>query len=250
MLGARVLALLGDSVTTDHISPAGSIKRDGPAGAYLQELGVAPKDFNSYGSRRGNHEVMMRGTFANIRLRNLLGGGPGPLPGGGVTRHLHPSGEGAGEQMSIYDAAMRYAKDGVELLVLAGSEYGSGSSRDWAAKGTKLLGVRAVIAQSFERIHRSNLIGMGVLPLQFPDGESAESLGLTRRGGVLDHRPGRGDGRRRPAAAAMSACAPSATVASRCCSPRACASTRRARRSTSATGVFSRTSCDSCCPRS
>jgi aconitate hydratase len=167
---ARVLALLGDSVTTDHISPAGSIKRDGPAGAYLQEQGVAPRDFNSYGARRGNHEVMMRGTFANIRLRNQLA----PGTEGGVTRHL-PGGEG----MSIYDAAMRYAQEGVELVVLAGKEYGSGSSRDWAAKGTKLLGVRAVIAQSFERIHRSNLIGMGVLPLQFPDGDSAESLGLT-----------------------------------------------------------------------
>jgi aconitate hydratase len=168
--GARVLAVLGDSVTTDHISPAGSIKRDGPAGSYLQELGVAPKDFNSYGSRRGNHEVMMRGTFANIRLRNQLA----PGTEGGVTRHLSD-----GEQMSIYDAAMRYAEEGVELIVLAGKEYGSGSSRDWAAKGTKLLGVRAVIAQSFERIHRSNLVGMGVLPLQFPDGESAQSLGLT-----------------------------------------------------------------------
>jgi aconitate hydratase len=167
--GARVLALLGDSVTTDHISPAGSIKRDGPAGAYLQEQGVTPRDFNSYGSRRGNHEVMMRGTFANIRLRNQLA----PGTEGGVTRHFPD-----GEQTSIYDAAMRYAKEGVELVVLAGKEYGSGSSRDWAAKGTKLLGVRAVIAQSFERIHRSNLVGMGVLPLQFPDGESASSLGL------------------------------------------------------------------------
>jgi aconitate hydratase len=200
--GARVLALLGDSVTTDHISPAGAIKRDGPAGKYLQELGVAPRDFNSYGSRRGNHEVMMRGTFANIRLRNQLGGGSGSLPEGGVTRYLGapPSagngagpgngaaagseagkggGSAAGEEMSIYDAAMRYMRDGVELVVLAGKEYGSGSSRDWAAKGTKLLGVRAVIAQSFERIHRSNLVGMGVLPLQFSEGESARSLGLT-----------------------------------------------------------------------
>jgi aconitate hydratase len=168
--GARVLALLGDSVTTDHISPAGSIKRDGPAGAYLQEQGVTPRDFNSYGSRRGNHEVMMRGTFANIRLRNQLA----PGTEGGVTRHFLD-----GEQTSIYDAAMRYAEEGVELVVLAGKEYGSGSSRDWAAKGTKLLGVRAVIAQSFERIHRSNLVGMGVLPLQFPDGESASSLGLS-----------------------------------------------------------------------
>jgi aconitate hydratase len=174
---ARVLALLGDSVTTDHISPAGSIKRDGPAGVYLQGLGVAPKDFNSYGSRRGNHEVMMRGTFANIRLRNKL------VPGteGGVTRHLRAPTAGplVGDQMSIYDAAMRYAQEGVELVVLAGKEYGSGSSRDWAAKGTKLLGVRAVIAESFERIHRSNLVGMGVLPLQFPDGQTAASLGLT-----------------------------------------------------------------------
>jgi aconitate hydratase len=182
--GARVLALLGDSVTTDHISPAGAIKRDGPAGEYLQSLGVQPRDFNSYGSRRGNHEVMMRGTFANIRLRNLLGGGPA-LPEGGVTRHLRPAsqdgsdGRLVAEQMPIYDAAMRYMQEDVDLVVLAGKEYGSGSSRDWAAKGTKLLGVRAVIVESFERIHRSNLVGMGVLPLQFPDGHSARSLGLT-----------------------------------------------------------------------
>jgi len=168
--GARVLAKLGDSVTTDHISPAGSIKRDSPAGLYLQEHGVKPKDFNSYGSRRGNHEVMMRGTFANIRLRNQLA----PGTEGGVTRHLPD-----GEEMSIYDAAMKYAEEGVPLVVLGGKEYGSGSSRDWAAKGTNLLGVRAVIAESFERIHRSNLVGMGVLPLQFAGGESAESLGLT-----------------------------------------------------------------------
>ncbi len=167
--GARVLALLGDSVTTDHISPAGAIKRDGPAGAYLQEQGVSPRDFNSYGSRRGNHEVMMRGTFANIRLRNQLA----PGTEGGVTRHFPD-----GEQTSIYEAAMRYAEEDVPLVVLAGKEYGSGSSRDWAAKGTKLLGVRAVIAESFERIHRSNLVGMGVLPLQFPDGENAQSLGI------------------------------------------------------------------------
>jgi aconitate hydratase len=173
--GARVLAVLGDSVTTDHISPAGSIKRDGPAGTYLQEKGVAPRDFNSYGSRRGNHEVMMRGTFANIRLRNLIGGGE-PLPEGGFTRYLA---DGSGEQMSIYDAAMRYIGEGIDLVVLAGKEYGSGSSRDWAAKGTRLLGVKAVIAQSFERIHRSNLVGMGVVPLQFPDGANAQSLGLS-----------------------------------------------------------------------
>ena len=170
--GARVLALLGDSVTTDHISPAGSIKRDGPAGAYLQEHGVSPRDFNSYGSRRGNHEVMMRGTFANIRLRNLLA----PGTEGGVTLHLPD-----GEQMPVYDAAMRYASEGVPLVVIGGKEYGSGSSRDWAAKGTRLLGVRAVIAESFERIHRSNLIGMGVLPLQFPAGASAGSLGVDPR---------------------------------------------------------------------
>ena len=178
---ARVLAVLGDSVTTDHISPAGSIKRDGPAGKYLIEHGVQAREFNSYGSRRGNHEVMMRGTFANIRLRNQLEGGRGPLPEGGVTLYLGGSGSGEGEpeQMSIYDAAMRYQEEGTPLVVLAGKEYGSGSSRDWAAKGTRLLGVRAVIAESFERIHRSNLVGMGVLPLQFKDGESAGSLGLT-----------------------------------------------------------------------
>jgi aconitate hydratase A / 2-methylisocitrate dehydratase len=168
--GARVLAKLGDSVTTDHISPAGSIKEDSPAGSYLKEHGVERRDFNSYGSRRGNHEVMMRGTFANIRLRNQLA----PGTEGGVTRHLP-----GGEEMSIYDAAMKYAEEGVPLVVLGGKEYGSGSSRDWAAKGTNLLGVRAVIAESFERIHRSNLVGMGVLPLQFADGDSAESLGLT-----------------------------------------------------------------------
>ncbi len=168
--GARVLALLGDSITTDHISPAGAIKPDSPAGKYLQENGVEPKDFNSYGSRRGNHEIMMRGTFANIRLRNKL------VPGveGGYTRYIPGS-----EQMAIYDAAMKYQQDNTPLVVLAGKEYGTGSSRDWAAKGTRLLGVKAVIAESFERIHRSNLVGMGVLPLQFNDGDSAESLGLT-----------------------------------------------------------------------
>ena len=168
--GARVLAVLGDSVTTDHISPAGAIKADSPAGRWLVEHGVEPRDFNSYGARRGNHEVMIRGTFANPRIRNRLA----PGTEGGVTTHL-PS----GEVTPIYEAAMRYATDGVPLVILAGKEYGSGSSRDWAAKGTALLGVRAVIAESFERIHRSNLIGMGVLPLQFAPGESAESLGLT-----------------------------------------------------------------------
>ncbi len=166
---ARVLALLGDSITTDHISPAGAIKKSSPAGAWLIEQGVGPAEFNSYGSRRGNYEVMVRGTFANIRLRNLL-----VEKSGGFTRHFPD-----GEETSIYEAAMKYADEGVPLVVLAGKEYGSGSSRDWAAKGTMLLGVRAVIAESYERIHRSNLIGMGVVPLQFPEGETAESLGLT-----------------------------------------------------------------------
>ena len=168
--GARVLAYLGDSVTTDHISPAGSIAEDSPAGRYLIARGVLPADFNSYGSRRGNHEVMMRGTFANIRLRNRLANGVE----GGVTRHLPD-----GELMSIFDAAMKYREEGIPLIVLAGKEYGCGSSRDWAAKGPRLQGVRAVIAESYERIHRSNLIGMGILPLQFQPGENAESLGLT-----------------------------------------------------------------------
>jgi aconitate hydratase len=167
---ARVLALLGDSVTTDHISPAGAIPADGPAGRYLKEHGVEPVDFNSFGSRRGNHEVMIRGTFGNIRIRNRLA----PGTEGGVTRHI-PS----GDTVSIYDAAERYQKESTPLLVMAGKEYGTGSSRDWAAKGTYLLGVRAVIAESYERIHRSNLIGMGVLPLQFMEGESAEKLGLS-----------------------------------------------------------------------
>jgi aconitate hydratase len=168
--GARVLAKVGDSVTTDHISPAGSIKPDSPAGKYLAEHGVERRDFNSYGSRRGNHEVMIRGTFANIRLRNQLVPG---VEGGMTVNHL------TGEQTTIYDAAMAYAAEGIALVLLAGKEYGTGSSRDWAAKGTMLLGVRAVIAESYERIHRSNLIGMGVLPLQYPDGQTADSLGLT-----------------------------------------------------------------------
>ena len=168
--GARVLAVLGDSVTTDHISPAGNIKKDGPAGQYLAAHGVKPADFNSYGSRRGNHEVMVRGTFANVRLRNKLA----PGTEGGVTRLLPE-----GEQMSIFDASVKYAERGVPLIVIAGKEYGSGSSRDWAAKGPKLLGVRAVIAESYERIHRSNLVGMGILPLEFLRSENAESLGLT-----------------------------------------------------------------------
>jgi aconitate hydratase len=170
--GARVLAVLGDSITTDHISPAGNIKADSPAGKYLQAHGVAPRDFNQYGARRGNHEVMMRGTFANIRLKNQL------VPGteGGITAFLP-----GGEVMPIYDAAMKYKAEGVPLVILAGKEYGSGSSRDWAAKGTALLGVKAVIAESFERIHRSNLVNMGLLPLQFLDGASIASLGLTGR---------------------------------------------------------------------
>jgi aconitate hydratase len=168
--GARALAVLGDSVTTDHISPAGNISKSSPAAKYLMAQGVEPVDFNSYGARRGNHEVMMRGTFANIRLRNLL------VPGteGGVTVYI-PS----GGQMSIFDASVKYKADNIPLVILAGKEYGTGSSRDWAAKGTMLLGVKAVIAESFERIHRSNLIGMGVLPLQYKEGQSTQSLGLT-----------------------------------------------------------------------
>ena len=176
LAGMRVLALLGDSITTDHISPAGSIPVKSPAGEYLIAHGVAPRDFNSYGSRRGNHEVMVRGTLANIRLRNQLA----PGTEGGWTSHLP-----AGEVMWIYDASLRYQQEGVPLLILAGKEYGSGSSRDWAAKGVNLLGVRAVIAESFERIHRSNLVGMGVLPLEFPAGQSAATLGLT--GGETFH---------------------------------------------------------------
>ncbi|MCW5964913.1 MAG: aconitate hydratase, partial [Bryobacterales bacterium] len=168
--GMRVLAMLGDSVTTDHISPAGNIAKDSPAGKYLMSLGVPPGDFNSYGSRRGNHEVMVRGTLANIRLRNELA----PGTEGGVTR-FQPS----GDQMWIYDASVKYQAEGTPLMIIAGKEYGSGSSRDWAAKGVNLLGVKAVIAESFERIHRSNLVGMGVLPLQFLVGESRQSLGLS-----------------------------------------------------------------------
>ncbi len=171
IVGARVLAVLGDSVTTDHISPAGSIPAWSPAGTWLQERGVGPLEFNSYGARRGHHEVMMRGTFGNIRLHNALAEQEGPYT------TFQPS----GEAMFLYDAAMRYLADAVPLIVLAGKEYGSGSSRDWAAKGTTLLGIRAVLAESFERIHRSNLVGMGVLPLQFLPGETAASLGLTGR---------------------------------------------------------------------
>ena len=166
----RVLAMLGDSVTTDHISPAGSIPKEARRGRYLISQGVEPKDFNSYGARRGNHEVMVRGTLANIRLKNQLA----PGTEGGWTRHLPD-----GEQMSIYDASMQYQQEGVPLMILAGKEYGSGSSRDWAAKGVMLLGVKAVIAESFERIHRTNLVGMGVLPLQFQAPQNAASLGLT-----------------------------------------------------------------------
>jgi aconitate hydratase len=168
--GARVLCVLADSITTDHISPAGSIKKTSPAGQYLVSHGVQPLDFNSYGSRRGNHEVMVRGTFANVRLKNLLA----PGTEGPVTRHLPD-----GQEMTIYDASVKYQAEGTPLIVLAGKEYGSGSSRDWAAKGPRLLGVRAAIAQSYERIHRSNLVGMGILPLQFAAGESAATLGLT-----------------------------------------------------------------------
>jgi aconitate hydratase len=168
--GARVLGVFGDSITTDHISPAGSIKVASPAGKYLMEHGVEPKDFNSYGARRGNHEVMMRGTFANVRIRNKMV----PEIEGGFTVHLPD-----GEPLSIYDAAMKYMAEGVPTVVLAGQEYGTGSSRDWAAKGPLLQGVRAVLAESFERIHRSNLVGMGIAPLEFVDGQSVKSLGLT-----------------------------------------------------------------------
>ncbi|MND87663.1 Aconitate hydratase 1 [compost metagenome] len=170
--GARALAVLGDSVTTDHISPAGNIKADSPAGQYLRDKGVEPRDFNSYGSRRGNHEVMMRGTFANIRIRNEMLAGEE----GGNTLYIPTA-----EKLPIYDAAMRYQADGTPLLVIAGQEYGTGSSRDWAAKGTNLLGVKAVIAESFERIHRSNLVGMGVLPLQFKLDQNRKSLQLSGR---------------------------------------------------------------------
>ena len=167
-------AMFGDKITTDHISPAGSIKLTSPAGKYLSEHQVRPADFNQYGTRRGNHEVMMRGTFANIRIKNfMLKGADGNIPEGGLTKHWPD-----GEQMSIYDAAMKYQQENVPLVVFAGAEYGNGSSRDWAAKGTRLLGVRAVICESFERIHRSNLVGMGVLPLTFEDGASWQSLGL------------------------------------------------------------------------
>ena len=171
--GARPLAILGDSVTTDHISPAGNIAKNSPAARYLDAHGVKPADYNQYGARRGNHEVMVRGTFANIRLKNLMLGGVE----GGFTKYF--AADGSSEQLAIYDAAMKYEADGVPLVVLAGEEYGTGSSRDWAAKGTFLLGVRAVIAKSFERIHRSNLIGMGVVPLEFEKGQDAQSLGLT-----------------------------------------------------------------------
>ena len=171
--GARVLGLFGDSITTDHISPAGNIKKDSPAGRFLMSRGVQPADFNSYGSRRGNDDVMVRGTFANIRIKNLMLGGEE----GGNTLY-YPRQGNTGEKLAIYDAAMKYKADGVPLVVFAGKEYGTGSSRDWAAKGTILLGIKAVVAESFERIHRSNLVGMGVLPLQFMEGENARTLGL------------------------------------------------------------------------
>jgi aconitate hydratase len=174
--GARALGVFGDSITTDHISPAGSIKEDGPAGKWLQANGVLKADFNSYGSRRGNHEIMMRGTFANVRIKNLMipAKADGSRVEGGITMH-----QPTGEQMSIYDAAMKYVAEGTPTMVFGGEEYGTGSSRDWAAKGTQLLGVKAVIARSFERIHRSNLVGMGVLPLQFKGNDSVQTLGIT-----------------------------------------------------------------------
>ena len=222
--------MLGDSVTTDHISPAGSIARTSPAGEWLVAHGVEPRDFNSYGSRRGHHEVMMRGTFANIRLRNLLT----PDAEGNVTEHL-PS----GERMSIFDAAMRYADEGTPLVILAGKEYGSGSSRDWAAKGPLLQGVRAVIAESYERIHRSNLVGMGILPLQFLPGETPSSLGLTGREtfDIVGHR-------RWPAPAAWrSRSWHAATTAARPASGPWRASTARSTSPTCATAGCSRPCC-------
>ena len=233
LTGMRVLALLGDSVTTDHISPAGSIPKDSPAGRYLIAQGVEPKDFNSYGARRGNHEVMVRGTLANIRLRNQLA----PGTEGGWTVHLPD-----GEQMYIYDASMKYQQEGVPLLILAGKEYGSGSSRDWAAKGVVLLGVRAVIAESFERIHRTNLVGMGVLPLQFRPGENAASLGLT--GKETFHIEGVRaalERRRR----ARPRCARWPTTAREKSSPWSCAWIRRRKWNTTATAEFCRTCCGS-----
>ena len=227
--GARVLALLGDSVTTDHISPASSIKPGTPAAQYLDEHGVERKDYNSFGSRRGNHEVMIRGTFANIRLRNLLLDDVS----GGYTRDFTQDGA---PQAFIYDAAQNYAAQDIPLVVLGGKEYGSGSSRDWAAKGTRLLGVRAVIAESFERIHRSNLIGMGVIPLQFPDGKSAKDLGSGRHRGVRHHRD-RGAQRRQDTQ--DGACEGRRTWSSMPWS----ASTPPVRRTTTATAA----SCSTCC---
>ena len=231
--GMRALALLGDSVTTDHISPAGSIPKDSPAGRYLISEGVQPADFNSYGARRGNHEVMVRGTLANIRLRNQLA----PGTEGGWTRHMPD-----GEQMYIYDASLLYQKEGVPLVILAGKEYGSGSSRDWAAKGVMLLGVRAVIAESFERIHRSNLVGMGVLPLQFAAGENAATLGLSGK----ETFPLRALKRRSTAADGKQPCARSPMMAPKRRLPYWFGSTPRRKWNITATAAFCRT----CCGRS
>ena len=225
-----MLAKLGDSVTTDHISPAGAIKADTPAGQYLTEHGVERRDFNSYGSRRGNHEVMIRGTFANIRLRNQIA----PGTEGGFTRDFTQDGAPVS---FIYDASQNYQAAGTPLVILAGKEYGSGSSRDWAAKGTALLGVKAVIAESYERIHRSNLIGMGVLPLQFPEGATAESLGLT--GEETFSFTGVDRAERRHHARARSRSPPTPVWSS----TRSSASTPPARRTTTATAA----SCSTCC---
>ena len=227
--GARVLAMLGDSVTTDHISPAGSIPKDAPAGRYLQEHGVEPRDFNSFGARRGNHQVMMRGTFGNVRLRNELVGGKE----GDWTRHLPD-----GTEMRIFEASQKYQAAGTPLVIIAGKEYGSGSSRDWAAKGTLLLGVKAVIAESYERIHRSNLVGMGVVPLQFKAGESRTSLGLDGREtyaveGLATLKPQcRAHGGRAPRRRSRKSS-----------SARSRASTARSRSTTSGTAAFCRWSC-------
>ena len=239
-----MLAKLGDSVTTDHISPAGAIKADTPAAQYLTDHGIARKDFNSYGSRRGNHEVMIRGTFANIRLRNQLL----RLDGGAGRLHPRLHAGRARPQAFIYDAAQNYAAAGIPLVVLGGKEYGSGSSRDWAAKGTALLGVRAVITESFERIHRSNLIGMGVIPLQFPEGETVKTLGLDGDETFDISRHHRAERRAAPRArCTVTATKPSGGRAWN--SMPWCGSTPPARRTTTATAASCSTCCARCCRR-
>ncbi len=235
--GARVLLKLGDSITTDHISPAGSIKADAPAGQYLSEHGVDRKDFNSYGSRRGNHEVMIRGTFANIRLRNQLA----PGTEGGFTRDFTAD---DAPVTSVYEASEHYIAAGIPLVILSGKEYGSGSSRDWAAKGTALLGVKAVIAESYERIHRSNLIGMGVLPLQYPEGQNADIPRPDRRGNLRHHRRHRPQ--RRPDAENRQGERRSSTAQDRSASTPSSGSTPQEKPTTTATAASCSTSCGAC----